>query len=268
MTFSTENIAAIIVCGLLALIIPIAAIIVYKLKNKDVWLPSAFIGAGAVAVVGSVGAIPTALMVFFFKDAVVPYIVLYALLNGIFNGIALFFMYKIVMKKHYSTKNAVMAGLGFVGLLRMSSSLDAFSNLIVVFSINAVGVDAYLENSAGYSPERMETIMTRIEAIRNFGFANIIMAIIGFLLSMTLYVCMSVCVYKAISVKGKLWLLFVSVLFGTAFSMIYAMYNQSVIGGVPMYIAMSVLLVPVVIITVILTKKFPDKSDQTTLNWR
>ncbi|MCH5208813.1 MAG: YhfC family intramembrane metalloprotease [Oscillospiraceae bacterium] len=268
MTFSAETIIALIISGLLALVIPIAAIIVYKLKNKDVWLPSAFIGAGAVAVVGNVGAIPSVFLLFFLKDAVVPYIVLYALLNGIFNGIALFFMYKIIMKKHYSTKNAVMAGLGYGGLLIMSSSLNVLNNLIAVFSINAVGVDAYLENSAGNNPERMETLRAQIETIKDFGFANIIMSIIGIVLSMTFYVCMSVWVYKAISVKGKLWLFFAAVLFSSAFSMIHAMYNQSVIGGVPMYIAMSVLLVPVVIITVILAKKLPDKSDQTTLNWR
>ena len=50
MNISGSTIAALVVGGLLAIIIPIAAIIVYKRRRKDAWLISALIGAGTFLV--------------------------------------------------------------------------------------------------------------------------------------------------------------------------------------------------------------------------
>ena len=46
MNISGSTIAALVVGGLLAIIIPIAAIIVYKRRRKDAWLISALIDIG------------------------------------------------------------------------------------------------------------------------------------------------------------------------------------------------------------------------------
>lgn len=267
MTFSTENIAAIIVCGLLALAIPIAAVIIYKIKNKDAWLPSAFIGIGTDLVIEAVAVVPMVVLRIFLKDNTALHIILSLLIVGIIEGTGWFVLYKTVMKNHCSTKNAVMAGLGYGGLKMAALALTMLTYLIRIFYVGDMGIDAYLEKIAGYSPEQMETLRTQIEALKDVGFVNILSAIFGRLFPMTFYVCLSVWTYKAVSRKGKLWLCFVAALLTYSAFEIPSVINQF-FGLVPSYIAAAVLMAVAVIITVKSAKKFPDRSDQTTLNWR
>lgn len=44
--FATHTIIALLIGGLLGIAIPVAVIVIFRLKNRDTWLPSVFIGMG------------------------------------------------------------------------------------------------------------------------------------------------------------------------------------------------------------------------------
>lgn len=263
MTYSTETIVALGLCGLLAIIIPIAAIIIYRIKNKDAWIPAALIGAGTFFVFALVlEQLLHLVMIPVIGDSIVGYVIYGALAAGIFEETGRFVAYKTLMKNHYTTKNAIFMGLGHGGFEAMFIiGATMFSYLAMAVMVNAMGLDEVMRLTGGNDPAVAEIAKAQLESIADFGFIKVGLNIFERLIAMTVHVCFSVWVYKAVSQKGKVWLFPAAALMHAVVDVSAALYQKGVIELLYTYIYMTVLTAIVVVITVIMAKKLPDKAE-------
>ena len=262
--FSTETIAALAVGGVLAILIPIIAVIVFKKKNRDSWLPSVFIGAGTFIVFAMVlEQILHVVMLPIVKDNIIMYSVYGALAAGVFEEAGRFVAYKTLMKKHYTTKNAVLMGIGHGGCEAIIAlGITLFTFLVLAIMTNAIGLDKVLELTDGGSPEVTETAKSQLETIREYNFISVAMGIYERIVAMTFHVCMSVFVYKAVTQKGKIWLYPTAILLHALLDFPAAMYQAKAITSIAVvYVIMTVFVALIVISTVIMVKKMPDNGE-------
>lgn len=135
MTFSTGTIAAFLVGGILAILIPIAALIIFKLKNKDVKLRYFFIGAAAFVVFALIlEQILHYFMLSTIQNSGIVFYTLYgALCAGIFEETGRFLAFKLFCKKENDPRASIMYGLGHGGVeaivLHTSLSVIVFASI-------------------------------------------------------------------------------------------------------------------------------------------
>ncbi|MBD5383577.1 MAG: YhfC family intramembrane metalloprotease, partial [Ruminococcaceae bacterium] len=147
--FGSQTIAALFVGGLLALIIPIAAAVVFKLKNRETWLPSVFIGAGTFFVFALIlEQLLHAVMRPIVQGNVLLTCVYGALAAGIFEETGRFVAYKTLMKKRYATKNAVYMGIGHGGCEAIVLvGINFISYAFIALAVNVLGVEQFIQMS-------------------------------------------------------------------------------------------------------------------------
>ncbi|MBD5130896.1 MAG: YhfC family intramembrane metalloprotease [Ruminococcaceae bacterium] len=264
--FSAEVIAALAVGAALALVIPIAAAVVFKLKNRETWLPSLFIGAGTFIVFALVlEQLLHAVMIPIIKDNAILYSVYGALAAGIFEETGRLVAYKTLMRKHYTTKNAVLMGLGHGGIEAIIAlGLTLTMLLVLAVMSNSMGIDKTLEIIANGNSEIAQTpLEAQLESIRDYNFASMATGVYERIIALTFHTCMSVVVYKSVSQKGKIWLYPTAIVLHALLDFPAAMYQTGIITSIPVvYAIMTVFAAAVVFGTVILAKKLPDKAVQ------
>lgn len=261
--FSTDTIAALAVGGALAILIPVAAVIVYKRKNRDTWLPSVFIGAGTFIVFAMVlEQLLHTVMLPVVKDSVIWYSIYGALAAGVFEETGRFVAYKTLMKKHYTTKNAVLMGLGHGGIeAALILGVTLVTYLALILSANSVGLDKALETAAKGNAEMAQTLGAQLESMRGYNFVNMALGIYERVIAMVFHTCMSVFVYKAVAQKGKIWLYPAAVLLHALLDFPAALYQMQVITSLAVvFVILTVFVLAIVLVTVKLVKKFPDKA--------
>ncbi len=263
--FTSSTIVSLFVGGLLALIIPLAAAVIFKLKNRETWLPGVFIGAGTFIVFAMIlERLLHLVMMPLVQGNVLLTCVYGALAAGIFEETGRFVAYKTLMRKHYSTKNAVYMGIGHGGfeailLLGINFISFAFSAL----AVNAVGTEQFIQMSTNGNAELAETLRLQLESIADIGVVTTVQALYERIVAMTFHVCMSVVVYKAVSQRGKVWLYPTAVALHALLDAPAAMYQTGVITSIPAtHAIMTVFAAAVVFGTVMLAKKLPDKAVQ------
>lgn len=261
--FTTETLVALAVGGVLGLAIPIAAIIIYKKKNRDTWLPSAFIGAGTFILFAMI--LETLLhrvMLPIVQGNVWTYAIYGALAAGVFEETGRFVAYKTLMKKHYSTKNAVLMGLGHGGIeVVIVLGVSYLAYLVLALAANSYGsIEALVEAMKGSAASNgVDVVLITVEKTR---FKDIFSPLCVRLIAMTFHVCMSVWVYKAVSQKGKIWLYPVAIAAHALLDFFAALYQTGVISSVLLlYIILTVFAAVIVFATVMLAKKLPDKEN-------
>ncbi len=243
MRFSGENIAAMAVCAALVIIISAGAIILFKLKKKDTWLPAALIGAGTFVVFAMVleRLLHTVMIPLVYGNAPL-YIAYGALAAGVFEETGRYIAYKVFMKNHRKTTDAVMMGLGHgctEALLLVGISM--LSDLAIAVSVNLVGEDAFLAQTLT-DPAALETARAQLAAIASITFPLAMLSVLERVIAITFHVCMSVLVSKAAFAKGKVWLFPAAVLFHAALDTPAMMYQTGILPIWAVYIFMAVLL--------------------------
>lgn len=247
--------AALAVCMVLGFAIPIAAIIIYKRRFREAWLPSAFIGAGA----GIVFAFVEILLYVFLLPLIIrvpsAYTIIRAVMAGAVEETARLAAYKTLMKNRLSTKNAVLMGLGFGGFETIVAlGLTFLLYLIMAITANGYGgLEAFLEATMNNPPNnnRVETTLVVVEETH---FRDILLPIYGRLIAMTFHVCLSVWVYKAVT--HKMWLYPAAIAAHAAYDYIAMM--GVIKNHLLLYAILTVIVTAAVFATVKLTKKYPD----------
>jgi len=264
--FGSGTIAALLVGGLLAFAIPTAAAVVYKLKNREVWLPSVFAGAGTFLVFALIlESIVNSAVLLMIDGRTVLYCVYGALAAGIFEETGRFVTYKLLMRHHYTTKNAVYMGIGHGGFeAAMLVGVSYITYFIQVLTVNSVGgIDKFMEMATENAPKLAENTRALLDQLMQFGFGSMGMALYERVIAMTFHVCMSVVVYKAVTQRGKLWLYPLAVVLHAALDTPAVMFQTGIIKDIiVVYVIMTVFVAAVVFGTVMLTKKLPDKVIQ------
>lgn len=259
--FSTETIAALAVGGALAVLIPVIAIIVFKRKNRDSWLPSMLIGVATFIVFAMIlEQLLHAVMLPIVRNNIIAYSVYGALAAGVFEETGRFVAYKTLMRQHYSTKNAVLMGLGHGGCESiMLLGITLLTYLILALTANAVGIDKLLEQTAGGNPGVMETAKAQLESIREYSFVTCAMGLFERIIAMIFHVCMSVFVYKAVTRRGRLWLFPTAILLHALLDFPAVLYQAKAITSIPIvYGIMTAFTALVAVVAVIIAKKLKD----------
>lgn len=263
--FSSETIASLFIGGALGFIIPVGAAVVFKLKNREAWLPGVFIGAGTFIVFAMVlEQLLHAAMLPIVQGNAVLYCVYGALAAGIFEETGRFVAYKTLMRRHYSTKNAVLMGIGHGGCeALLLVGLNYITYAVTALSVNALGTEQFIQMSSAGNAEVAATLQTQLESIAGIGAVTVVQAIYERVIAMTFHVCMSVIVYKAVSQRGKVWLYPLAVVLHAVLDVPAALYQLGILTSIPaVHIAMTVIVAAAVFGTVILAKKLPDKAEQ------
>lgn len=261
--FASSTILSLFVGGLLALIIPLAAAIFFKLKNRETWLPGVFIGAGTfLAFAMILERLLHMVMLPLVQGNVLMTCVYGALAAGIFEETGRFVAYKTLMKKHYTTKNAVYMGIGHGGFeVIMLIGINFISYAVTALSVNAIGAEQFIQMSTNGNAELADALQKQLDAIAAIGVVSTAQALYERVIAMTFHVCMSVIVYKAVSQRGKLWLYPLAAALHALLDAPAAMFQTGVITSIPaVYAIMTVFVAAVVFGTVILAKKLPDKA--------
>lgn len=261
--FSTETIAALAVGGVLAILIPVIAIIVFKKKNPDSWLPSVFIGAGTFIVFALIlEQILHTVMIPILKDNIIIYSIYGALAAGVFEETGRFVAYKTLMKKHYTTKNAVLMGLGHGGIEAIIAlGFTLLMLLVLAVMSNSMGIDKVLEISANVDSEA--ALKTQLEGLKEYNFMSCAMGVYERIIAMVFHTCLSVFVYKAVAQKGKIWLYPTAILLHALFDFPAALYQTGVITSIPVvYVILTVFTAIIAAAVVFMAKKMPDNGEK------
>lgn len=227
-TFSSAAIAAFLTAGILATLLPIAAIVFFKLKNKDVKLRYVFVGAVAfVAFALILEQVLHYFMLPIVQQSTVAYVIYGILAAGIFEETGRFVAYKIFCKKESDPRASIMYGLGHGGIEAIILvGLTMLSYAITAVTINAMGMESVMSTVPA---EQVDLVMAQTKALSEFTMSNALISVVERLIAIALHVSLSVVVFASIKLKGKLWLFPAAIALHAIFDIPAALYQRSVI---------------------------------------
>lgn len=252
MTFSTGTIAAFLVGGILAILIPIAAPIIFKLKNKDVKLWYFFIGAATfVAFALILEQILHYFMLSTIQNSGVVFYTLYgALCAGIFEETGRFLAFKLFCKNENDPRASIMYGLGHGGVEAVVLvGVTLISYAVTAMTVNALGTEALF---GALPDEQRWAAEAQIAALTDYDMVSTIVSLAERILAIVLHTALSVIVFASIKMKGKLWLYPAAIVLHALFDVPAALYQRNVITSVGLT---ELLLLAADIVLVLITIK-------------
>lgn len=260
MAFETSTIVSLGVCGALAFVIPIAAIILYKIRHRGAWGLSALFGALTFVVfaMGLEQALHQVILPLV-EDNTVLFVVYGALAAGIFEETGRLIATKTIMRGRQSTENAILMGLGHGGaevIFLLGLTMFAYAGIAVY--ANNEGMNAVIEKLTNGDSALVESVTKQLDAIADYNVINILLSWYERMIAMIFHVCMSVWALK--SVTHRLWLYFAAIAAHAALDVPAVLFQRGVITSIPIvYVTMTIYVAAIVLATVKLTKKLPDK---------
>lgn len=258
-TFSSAAIAAFLTAGILATLLPIAAIVFFKLKNKDVKLRYVFVGAVTFPVFALIlEQISHYFMLPIVQQSTVAYVIYGTLAAGIFEETGRFVAYKIFCKKENDPRASLMYGLGHGGI--ESIILIGFTMLsyaLTAVTINMLGADAVF---ATVPAEQREIAEAQLETLVQFSMSGAFLNVAERILAIALHVSLSVVVFASIKMKGKLWLFPAAIALHAIFDVPAALYQRGVITN--MALMELLLFVEAVIIAFVAVKIYKQLKSE------
>ncbi len=258
--FSSETISAFLTAGLIALLLPIAAVVIFKIKNKDVKLRYAFIGAGTFAVAALIlEQLLHSVMLPLVSKSTVLYVLYGALCAGIFEETARYIVFRCFCKNESDPKNAVMYGLGHGGFEAiMLVGVNMLSYAALAFSINALGTKFLFDSIP--SAEAQLALTQQLTALSQVSMGDALMNVVERLIAMTFHTAASVIVFASVKMKREIWLFPTAILLHALLDVPAALYQRGIIANI---VIVELLMLIVTALTVILAyslKKLSDRS--------
>lgn len=269
MTFSTGTIAAFLVGGILAILIPIAALIIFKLKNKDVKLRYFFIGAATFVVFAlMLEQILHYFMLSTIQNSGIVFYMLYgALCAGIFEETGRFLAFKLFCKKENDPRASIMYGLGHGGAEAIVLvGITLISYAVTAVTVNALGTEALF---GALPDEQRWAAELQIAALADYDMVSTFVSLGERILAMVLHTSLSVIVFASIKMKGKLWLYPAAIVLHALFDVPAALYQREVITSIGMtelllFAADIVLVLVTVKIYKAMKAELAERSEQVT----
>ncbi len=228
---SNSVIAALIVCGLLCVIIPAAAVVIFKLKNREVSLLSALWGAvGFVVFALMLEQLLHMVMLPIVQKNIWIYAIYGAFAAGIFEETARFLVFKTVMRKKTAPKDGVMYGIGHGGVeaaLVVGIGLINFASIGIL--VNTFGVDETLKMTGATTEATIAAATAQIAALQSQSVGMCFVSVFERILTMVLHVALSVWVFRAAKEKGKVWFYPAAILMHAAVDFPAALFQGGII---------------------------------------
>lgn len=259
----TEAIVSLILCGVLTTGIPIAAMIVHKLKHKSASLLSAVIGAATFVVFALIlEQILHAVMLPLVMNSTVAYVIYGTLAAGVFEETGRYIACRFLMKNRTDNANAVMLGIGHGGIEAvLIIGVSMFSTLVTAIMVNTMGLDGFIQMTGITDEAVLTTLKGQIDTIVAFSMPVALANVVERIIAMTLHICMSVFAMKAASVKGKFWLFPAAIALHALFDVPAALYQRGVISSSSLWLV-EILLGVIVAVFVLITIKVAKIKEQ------
>lgn len=266
-TFSSAAISSFLTAGILATILPIAAIVIFKLKNKEVKLRYVFVGAVTFVVFALIleqilhlVMLPTVM-----KSSTLVYVLYGTLCAGVFEETGRFVAYKLFCKKENDPRASLMYGLGHGGVEAVILvGITFLSYAITAVTINMLGTDAVF---ATVPADQRETVEAQLDTLVQFNMSGALLNVVERILAIILHVSLSVVVFASIKMKGKLWFYPAAVVLHAIFDVPAALYQRGVITSLPLIeillLAGDIVIVLIaVVIYKMMKKELSEKSEE------
>ncbi len=243
MTISNLVIAALIICGLLCVIIPLVALIIYKKKNRDIKAMNAFWGGLAFFVFAMVlEQLLHMVMLPVVKNNIWLYAIYGAFAAGIFEETARFVVFKTIMRKDTDPRNSIMYGIGHGGIeSALIAGIGLINFAVIGILVNAVGVDETLKMSGATTEATIAAATAQIEALTQQSVGMCFVSVFERLLTMVLHTALSVWVFRAAKEKGKIWLYPAAILMHAAVDFPAALFQRGMLSIWTVYVFIAVL---------------------------
>lgn len=262
-TISVSAIAGMIVAGLLCVIIPIALLIFYKLKNREVSILNAVWGAlGFIVFALVLEQLLHLVMLPIVKNNMWAYAFYGAFAAGIFEETARFLIFKTVMKKKTSPKDAFMYGIGHGGIesiLLIGTTMMSYTVIAVL--VNTIGIDETLAMTGAVDNATKAIAMEQINDIASTTFAACMLSVFERILAIIFHISLSIWVFKAAKEKKFMWLYPVAIVAHAALDFPAALYQ---FGTIPIWAVYAIMAVLLAVIAIIAAKFY--KSMNTNAN--
>ncbi len=259
MEFSSGTLAALIVGGVLSILIPLAALIVLKLKRRSTSLIAALVGIGMFILFALIleRLLHTVMLPLVGGNAF-TYALYGALAAGIFEETGRYIANKTVMRNNYSTENAVMMGIGHGGCEAVVVlGINLFTFAACGFMVNDQGFDAVVNTLSKSDPAAAGTIAAQLEQVAAYNFGTMALGLYERMIAMVFHVAMSVVVYKAAS-AGVTALFPAAILLHAALDFPVALYQTGTVSLTFTYIYMTIFTAASAAFAIHAAKKYPD----------
>lgn len=207
--FSTASLIAASVEGILAVLLPIVIIVVWKIKSKarlvPFWTGCLFFPLFALIIESTVAAIISfidAMTLSLFSNTYILYLFA-ALMAGLFEETGRFVAFKTMMKKYNDRRDGVTYGIGHGGIesILLVGGSVCFT-LAIALIVNAGAIDTFMESAPAESREALT------EQLRTMAETSPSMYLLGFverISAVMVHISLSILVFAGVKMKGKKW---------------------------------------------------------------
>lgn len=262
MEFPSSTLAALIVGGILSILIPLAAVIVFKIKRRGASLAAVLVGIGTFILFALIlESLLHAVMMPLVSGNTLIYALYGALAAGVFEETGRFIANKTLMKKNYSTENAIMMGIGHGGCeVVILLGVNLFTFAACGFMVNDQGLDAVVKTLSAGNADAAKTVTEQLEQISVYNFGTMALGIYERLVAMVFHIAMSVVVYKAVS-AGKTALFPTAILLHAALDLPAVLYQMNLVSILFVFIYMTIFAAASAAFAIHIAKKYPDGGD-------
>ncbi len=235
--FSGGSIAAMLAAGIICLAVPIAALVIYKRKNKDVPVSAFFIGCGTFFLFALVlEQLLHTVMLPIVSGSILLYTVYGALAAGIFEETGRFIAFKTLLKKHTSPSTAIMYGLGHGGIEAIALvSLNMISYAFIGAAVNSMGLDAFVNLSSAGDSYTASMLRDQLTAIAAAPISSYVLSVLERVIAMTFHTAISVMVFESARIRKRIWLYPVCILIHALLDAPAALYQRGIISLAVVY---------------------------------
>lgn len=268
-TVSVESISALAMMVGVGVIVPLALALIWKFVKKERFT-STLIGAAMFAAFAIVLESFPKLLFFQANNPVgkfvlsnpAAFVIVGALLAGIFEETGRFVAFKVFLKKRRNKETAISYGIGHGGIEVMYLLVSTgITYLIYALMINAGTFEAMVAQVAAISPEEAKAYDQIAAAITQMTIGGTFISLWERVSAMILHISLSVVVFKAAMVKGKVWMYPVAILTHALFDVPAALYQVGVLKNVIVVECMfTVLSILIAVVAFLIYKGLPTKE--------
>lgn len=248
--YETSSIVAAAVCGGASIVIPIAAAVIFKAKNKDVPFSPFFVGAGAFILFALIlEQLMHSIMLPVVSGSPVLYVIYGSLAAGIFEETGRLCAYKTLMKNQKDPRVSLLYGIGHGGCEAvMIAGLTLISLAVTMYMANSMGYENLIAMSSGGNEQTAQTLRIQMEQLVGYGFGNGAVVVFERLVTMVFHISMSVIMFRA--ARGKILLYPVCVLAHAIVDVPAVMYQLGKVSLPVTYVFMCIMTIVAVLFAV------------------
>lgn len=250
---SSVTYISLVLTVILAIAIPVAMLIIWRLKTKEKIMP-AIVGAIIFVVFALIlESIPK--FIFFSGSTGISkyvlshawaYIFLGTLLAGVFEETGRFVAFRFFLKKYQSKATSIMYGIGHGGIeSAIILGITCINYIAIAIMIQNGSVDTMI---AATPQNQVQALNDTFASVASFGGIDCLLGVVERICAILLHISLSIVVFEAVRKPGKMWMFPLAIVLHMIFDVPAAMYQ---LGMVSMAVCEIILAVETVVVVTI-----------------